>query len=81
MEAVSIRKMLHQYIEQGDDKLLKIMYVIAKEYTNESDEGADYSFSDADMQLLEERRKKRLSGESKTYNWDEAKNIITGKAS
>lgn len=78
MEAVAMRQKLHQYIDLGDEKLLKIMYVVAKEYNDEYDDSNEYSFTDADMQLLEERRQKRLSGESKTYNWEEAKKIIIG---
>ena len=79
MEAASMRQKLHQYIDLGDEKLLKIMYVVAKEYNDEYDDSNEYAFSNADMQLFEDRRKKRLSGESKTYSWEDAKNIITGK--
>ena len=79
MEAANMRQKLHQYIDLGDEKLLKIMYVVAKEYNDEYDDSNEYAFSNADMQLFEERRKKRLSGESKTYSWEDAKNIITGK--
>ena len=73
-----MRQKLHQYIDLGDEKMLKLMYVVAKEYNDEYDNN-EYSFSNADIQLFEERRKKRLSGESKTYSWEDAKKIITGK--
>ena len=79
MEAANMRQKLHQYIDLGDEKLLKIMYVVAKEYNDEYDDSSEYSFSEKDMHIFEERRKKRLSGESKTYSWEEAKKIITGK--
>ena len=79
METTEIRTKLHQYIDSGDDKLLKIMYVVAKEYNDEYDDSGEYAFSDAEIQQFEERRQKRLNGQSKTYNWEEAKNIITGK--
>lgn len=78
MEAANMRQKLHQYIDLGDEKLLKLMYVVAKEYNEEYDD-SEYSFSNADIHLFEERRKKRLSGESKTYSWEDAKKIITGK--
>jgi hypothetical protein len=74
-----MRQKLHQYIDLGDEKLLKIMYVVAKEYNGEYDDSNEYSASHADMQVFEERRQKRLSGESKTYGWEQAKIIITGK--
>ncbi len=79
MGTTEMRTKLHQYIDAGDDKLLKIMYSVAKEYNDESDDSEEYTFSDADIRQIEERRQKRLNGESKTYNWEEAKNIVTGK--
>lgn len=78
MEATNIRQKLHQYIDQGDDKLLKLMYVLAKEY-NEDDDSA-YDFSEEEIKRFDERRSKRLSGESRTYNREEAKEMITGKS-
>ena len=76
MEHTNIRQELHQYIDTGDSKLLNMMYAIAKEY-NEAD--PEYLFSKEDIAMFEERRNKRLNGESKVYNWQEAKAIITGK--
>ena len=77
MEVANIRQKLHQYIDKGDEKLLKLMYAIAKEYTEDDD--FEYEFSDEEIKQFEERRTKRLSGESKTYSWQDAKAIITGK--
>ena len=76
METISIRQKLHQYIDEGDDKLLKLMYALAKEY-NEDDSA--YAFSEEDIKRFDDRRNMRLSGESRTYNWQEAKEMITGK--
>lgn len=47
------------------------MYALAKEYTGEDD--FEYEFSDEEIKFLEDRRAKRLSSESKTYNWQVAK--------
>ncbi len=77
MEVTNIRQKLHQYVDKGDEKLLKLLYAIAKEYTEDDD--FEYEFSEEEIKLFEERRAKRLSGESKTYSWEEAKAIITGK--
>ena len=77
MESANIRQKLHQYIEKGDEKLLKLMYAVAKEYNDEDD--FEYTFSEDEIKLFEQRTAKRLKGESKTYNWQEAKDIITGK--
>lgn len=77
MEPLNLRQKLHQYIDQGDEKLLKLMYAVAKEYNEDDD--FEYRFAEEEIRLFEERTAKRLSGESKTYSWKEAKEIITGK--
>ena len=73
----NIRQKLHQYIDKGDDKLLKLMYALAKEYTGEDD--YEYEFTDKEIKALEVRRAKRLKMESKTYTWPAAKERIIGK--
>ncbi len=78
MEAANIRQKLHQYVDSGDEKLLKLMYAIAKEYNDEDD--FEFEFSAGEILEFEERRVKRINGESKIYDWDEAKTIITGKS-
>lgn len=77
MQTTSIRQRLHQYVDKSDDKLLKLMYALAKEYNEDDD--FEYDFTAEDIKLFDERREKRLRGESKTYSWQEAKDIITGK--
>ncbi|HEY8930540.1 MAG TPA: hypothetical protein VIM55_15165 [Mucilaginibacter sp.] len=76
MQTTVIRQKLHQYIDNSDEKLLKLMLALAKEY-NEDD--VEYEFTAEDIKLFDERREKRLSGESETFTWDEAKSIITRK--
>jgi hypothetical protein len=77
MEPASMRQKLHQYIDKGDEKLLKLMYAVAREYNEDDD--FEYQFTEEEIKVFEERTAKRLSGESKTYNWKDAKEIITGK--
>ena len=77
MQTTVIREKLHQYINSSDDKLLKLMFALAKEYNDEDD--FEYEFTAEDIKELDELREKRLTGESKTYTWEEAKNIITRK--
>jgi hypothetical protein len=76
MEATTIREKLHQYIDSSDEKLIKMMFAMAKEY-NEDDE-LDYDFTE-DIKILDERRQKRLSGESSTHSWEEVKKSITDR--
>jgi hypothetical protein len=74
MESGSLRQKLHQYVDQGDEKLLKLMYAVAKEYNEDDD--FEYQFTEEEIKLFEERSAKRLSGESNTYSWKDAKDII-----
>ena len=76
MEATTIREKLHEYIDSSDEKLIKMMFAMAKEY-NEDDE-LDYDFTE-DIKILDERRQKRLSGESSTHTWEEVKKSITDR--
>ena len=77
MPAFDIRQKLHDYVDKGDEKLLKLMYVIAKEYNEDDD--FEYEFTDEEMAVFEQRKLQRQSHQSKTYSWEEAKQYITGK--
>lgn len=77
MEATDIREKLHEYVNNSDEKLLKLLYVLAKEYNDEDD--FEYEFSKEELDDFEKRRTKRINGESKTFSWKEAKEMITGK--
>ena len=77
MESKNIRKKLHDYVDNGDPKLLKLMYAMAREYNDEDD--FEYEFTDEEIRIFEQRKAKRISGESKTFSWDEAKRIIRGE--
>jgi putative addiction module component (TIGR02574 family) len=74
MESVTIKEKLQEYIESGDEKLLKLMYAVAKEYVEDEDE---YELTEEQIAELDRRRESWLSGESKGYTWEEAKKIIT----
>jgi len=75
MQAVDIREILHEYVDSSDEKLLKLMLALAKEY-NEEDE-----IDAAEIRLLDERRQSRLNGESTLHTWNEVKKAITNKNS
>lgn len=77
METARLRQKLHQYIDTGDDKLLKLMYALAKEYNEEDD--FNYGFTEDDIKEFDRRTHSRLNGESKAYSWPAAKEIIAGK--
>ena len=77
MQTTQIRQKLHQYIDNSDEKLLKLLFALAKEYNEDDD--FDYEFSAEDIKTFDERREKRLKGESTVFTWQEAKAIITNK--
>ena len=77
MQALDIRQKLHHYVDKGDEKLLKLMYAIAKEYNDDDD--YEYEFSDEELAIFQQRKAKRESGGTKTYSWEEAKEYITGQ--
>src|SRR5476651_2668637 len=53
MQTTQIREKLHQYIESSDEKLLKLMFALAKEYNDEDD--FDYEFTSEDIKIFDER--------------------------
>jgi hypothetical protein len=73
MEALLIKKELHNVVESGDEKLLHPMYALAKEYNNEQEN----EFTEAELNEFKRRRENHLNGKAKSYTWDEAKLIIT----
>ncbi|MDE1192843.1 MAG: hypothetical protein PW786_11985 [Arachidicoccus sp.] len=77
MTTTTIKEKLHQYINESDDRLLKLLYALAKEYNENEDE---YSFTEEETKEFDNRRLKRINGESKTLNWKEAKRLITKKS-
>jgi hypothetical protein len=79
METTMIREKLHQYIDNSDDKLLKLMFALANEYNGTDDINVEYDFTDEEIKEFDRRRARRLSGESSVYTWENAKKIITGR--
>jgi hypothetical protein len=75
METNVIKEKLHRFVEQGDEKLLKMLYAVASEYSGED----DFIFTDADIEEFEKRRESRLTGASNTFTWAQAKQMIISK--
>ena len=91
METVDMRKALHQYIDEGDDRLVKMVYELVKEYhhedyritedeINEFEESREKQLEYKRRRLIMEEREQHLKGEGKTYTWEEVKqSILSGK--
>lgn len=73
MENVIIKEELQKYIDTGDEKLLQLMYAVAKEYSEAEEE---YELTNEQIEELGRRREMRLSGQSKGYSKSDAKKII-----
>ncbi len=70
---LTIKEKLHQYVELGDERLLKIMLAVANEYTE--DDAID--FTEADIKEFERRTQERKKGNSVSRSWEVAKQMIS----
>jgi len=70
MTVIEIKSKLHQKIDSGDEKLLRIIYALVKEYSDDKDD-----IDEARKNLVMEERARYLAGEGKSYSWEEVKNM------
>lgn len=73
MTTAAIRKRLINYITEADDKKIKGMYLLFQE---DIERQAEFTLTDEHLRILEEERLQHLNGQTKSYNWNEAKEII-----
>ncbi|HTL82420.1 MAG TPA: hypothetical protein VL651_11990 [Bacteroidia bacterium] len=78
MSTDEMRKEIRQYLETAEERLLKAVHAMLKEY---SDSENKYELSEADIQLLEERRAEYKKGKGKTYSPKEIRKMIHSKHS
>jgi hypothetical protein len=76
MTIAAIRQRLITIIADADDKKVKAIYTLLADDQKEND---TFTLSDEHVAILDEERAKHLRGESKSYTWEEAKQIIRGK--
>lgn len=70
MTVLEIKSQLHEQIEHSDERLLKIIYAIVKEYGQETDD-----IDDVRKKLILAERERYLTGTGKSYSWEEVKNM------
>lgn len=75
MSKEEIRKEIQQYLETAEERLLKAVHAMLKEYSNQG----DYELSATEINLLEERRAEYKTGKSKTYTPKEIRKMIYAK--
>ncbi len=76
MTTAAIRKKLMTYIADADDKKVKGLYMLVEDEISNKE---TFQLSAKDLKILEQDRVKHLKGKSKSYNWEEAKQIIRGQ--
>ncbi|MDY0930100.1 MULTISPECIES: hypothetical protein [unclassified Chryseobacterium] len=72
---LEIRKRIHEYIDDADDRILRIFSAIidAEEKDSELEPSEYPQVPDYVYDRIEEERKKYLNGELKTSSWEEVK--------
>ena len=73
--AIDLKKRIHEFIDQADERILKIFNGIinAEEIEEEQIPTVPESF----YEKLDEDREKHLKGESKSSSWEEVKSRLT----
>jgi hypothetical protein len=76
MTTTAIRKKLITYIADADDKKVKGLYMLIED---EISQNSKFSLSANDIKMLEKDRQQHIKGKSKSYSWQDAKDIVRGK--
>jgi len=78
MTTIKIREKVFEYINHADDRILKAIYAMLKEY---EDTPAEKSvLSDKQYEEIERRWKNHKSGKSKSYSLEEVKKRLQKQA-
>ena len=75
MTITTIRKKLHDFIADATDSKVKGMYLLLEDEIGKKDE---WKPTQQHLEILEEEKSSHLQGLSKSYNWEEAKQLIRG---
>ena len=75
MKTVGIRQKLHEYIADADDKKVKGIYLLLEEEIAKKE---GFKCTPKHLQILEQEKNNHLNGVSKSYSWEDAKEIIKG---
>ena len=76
MSTEEMRKEIRQYFETAEERLLKAIHAMLKEYAKEN---KGYELSAEEISMLEERRAEYKSGKAKTYTPKEIRKMIYSK--
>lgn len=73
MNTAAIRQQLHEYSERANDKKVEGLYMFVEDEINNPQ---TFRLSEEQLRILDEEREAHLSGESQSYSWEKAKQII-----
>lgn len=76
MTATAIRKKLINYLENADEKKVKAVYTI---FEDEINQPTDFHLTKDQLDVLNTERENHLKGKTKSYSWEQAKEIIRSK--
>ncbi|CAH8282732.1 hypothetical protein EV196_101587 [Mariniflexile fucanivorans] len=71
MATLDLKKSVLKYIDEADERLLKLMKALAESYQEDSQE--DFLLNEDDYYKLDKRRDLHLKGKSASNTWDEVK--------
>jgi putative addiction module component (TIGR02574 family) len=75
MTTIDIREEIHQYIDQADDRIIKLIYGMVQADLSE----VDYDLSEAHKQILDERLQMHKSNPAAGSDWEEVKTRISNQ--
>ncbi len=76
MTTLAIRKKLMTYLADADDSKVKALYTLLEK---EIDDEEAITLNDVQLQILDKEREMHINGESKSYNREDAMQIIKGQ--
>jgi hypothetical protein len=77
MTIAAIRNRLISYLANADDNKIKAVYTLLEKDIEEKE---NFILSDEQLEILEKERELHLSGQTKSYTRNEARQIIECKA-
>jgi len=76
MTTSTIRKKLMTYLADAEDSKIRAIYTLLE---TDIDEETSVRLTDEQLQILDKEREMHLSGQSRSYTRDEARQIIKGQ--
>ena len=71
MTILDLKKSVLTYIDNADERLLKLIQALAESYQKDAQE--DFILSKEQYEMIDRRREAHLKGESKSFTWEQVK--------